>query len=424
MENHAQFIEPFTYVQKAKIGLVDEFIKRFNAQEYHPNISITDSTCYRDNLLYLFNASNPTEKKDSLINEILSFINTVSQDSTNLRYSDPDWFGIATCKGVLCGKTVTFDLYLSVQHRNDDMYKWVIAKANGKCFSVEPRDSSESIMLSPDSHETKFMSLRRMTREQPFNVSLFMVKGFEYDPTSAFTYLVKTNQLKIDYVDNLEFVFTQVPGYVFHIKYFERESGNSGWLINKFYKMKDNEKANMLNSLHVKHVFNEKVLKEQRRTNGDSCNTKFDKELINKRVAEKSQQVCDYLNYIQAANRLETRKYYANRLKKLFAKGANVHICETKSSSHSAIVTIEEFCDKILCRNSKISYKIDSICIPCWNGLNEIENSTLLKSAILCPNNHLSQIKDTTNAAFIVEQTEDGIEIMIYLGDMFISKEE
>ena len=83
-----------------------------------------------------------------------------------------------------------------------------------------------------------------------------------------------------------------------------------------------------------------------------------------------------------------------------------------------------EFCDKILCRNSKISYKIDSICIPCWNGLNEIENSTLLKSAILCPNNHLSQIKDTTNAAFIVEQTEDGIEIMIYLGDMFISKEE
>lgn len=424
MENHAQIIEPSTYVQKAKIGLVDEFIKRFNAQEYHPNISITDSTCYRDNLLSLFNASIPTEKKDSLKNEILSFINTVSQDSTNLRYSDPNWFGIANCKGTLLGKPVTFDLYLSVQYRRDDMYKWVIAKVEGKCFDVEPRDSSENIMLSPDCHETKFMSLRRMTREQPFNVSLFMANGFEYDQTSVFTYLIKTNQLKIDYVDDLEFVFTQVPGYLFHIRYFERESWNSGWLINKFYKMNDDEKANLLNSLHIIPIFNENIRMESCRTYGDSCNTKFDKELINKRVSEKSQQVRDYLIYLQTAENSNTRKYYANQLKKLFANGAKVHIFESKSPLNSAIVTIEEFCDKILRRNSKATYKVDSICIPSWNGLNEIENENLSKLEMLCSDNCLSSIKNKTNASFIAEQTEDGAEIMIYLGDLFILKEE
>ena len=223
-EISSQILEPPTYIQKAKIGLVDEFIKRFNGQEYHPDVSLSKFSHRRDNLLYLFNASKSIEKKDSVLNEIVSFIDVILQDSTPLKYSDQNWFGVATCKGVLFGKTVTFDLYLSVQRRGDDMYKWVIAKADGRCFDIDPKNKSEKIMLSPDSHETKFISLRRMTLEQPFNVSLFMTNEFCYDQTSAFAYLVKTGQLKIDHVDNLEFVFTQVPGYLFYIKYFEKYS--------------------------------------------------------------------------------------------------------------------------------------------------------------------------------------------------------
>lgn len=425
IESYAQlYVEPSTYVQKARIGLVDEFIKRFNNQESHPNISLKGSILRRENLVYLFDASNANNNKDSVRKEVNSFIDAVLRDSTILCYSDTNWFGIAHCKGTLFGKKVVFDLYLSVQHRYDDMYKWVIAKANGKCFDVEPRDSCDNIMLSPDCHETKFMSLGRMTKEQPFNVSLFMAKGFEYEQTSVFAYLVKANQLKIDYVDNLEFVFTQVPGYLFHIKYFERESGNSGWLIHKLYKMDDDEKANLLNSLHIKHVFNGKISQKQYHTYGDSCCMRFDKELINKRVAEETQQVSDYLNYIQTLSNYDARRYYVKRLKKLFANDAKVHISETKFLSNYAIVSIEDFCKRILYQNTKVVYKVDSICIPSWNGLNKIENTNLSESKMPCSDDHLLSIKDTTNASFIVEQTEDGMEIMIYLGDLFISKKE
>lgn len=424
IENHAQInLEPSTYVQKAKVGLVDEFIKRFNGMESHPNVSSTDSTYRRDNLLYLFNASCSIGRKDSVLKEIISFIDVVSQNSTILNYSDTDWFGIANCKGLLYGKPVTFDLYLSVECRDDDMYKWVIAKANGSCFDIAPKDSSKKIILSPDSHETKFISLRRMTREQPFNVALFMTDGFEYDQTSAFAYLVKTNQLKIDYVDNLEFVFTQVPGYLFHIKYFERESGNAGWLINKFYKINDNEKKDLLKSLHIKYGIKDEFINTKEITYSDSCNMSSMQEVICKRVVEKMQLACDYLNYFQTLYKRDTRKYYVNKFRKLFINGAKVYLNDINSSSKTT-TTIEAFCDKVLNNNFKGLYKIDSIRVPNWKGIDEMKDVSQIETAMLYPDGLLSQIEETLNVPLIVEQTEDGTEFMIYLGDLFISKED
>lgn len=412
--------EPSNQVQKAKIGLVDEFIKRFNGQELHPNVSFKDSTYLRDNLLYLFDAS--VEKKDSVLNEILSFMKVVQKDSTKLNYSDPNWFALAKCKGTLSGEIVTFDLYLSVQYRYDDMYKWVIAKADGNCFNTVPRDSSERIMLSPDSHETKFISLRRMTREQPFNVSLFMADGFEYDQTSAFVFLVKTGKLKIDYVENLEFVFTQVPGYIFHIKYFERESNNSGWLIDKFYRVDNNVKNDLLNSLHIKYVFDDKVMSLDNKTsNKFFCDNSIYNSL-NQRMKEKVMIACDCLNYIQTSDNKKTKNFYINKFRNLFSKTANVYFSNINSSSSLDSVTIGDFCDKILKRDFKEIYKVDSISIPELEDFVELEDSISLTSALQKNSQHRLSLQDSNNALLIVEETEDGIEISTYLGDLYISK--
>lgn len=417
---YAQIIlEPSNLVQRAKIGLVDEFIKRFNGQELHPNISFKDSTYRKDNLLYLFNAS--VEKKDSVLNEILSFINVVQKDSTELNYSDSNWFALAKCKGTLSGKTVTFDLYLSVQYRYDDMYKWVIAKADGNCFNIVPRDSSERIMLSPDSHETKFISLRRMTREQPFNVSLFMTDGFEYDQTSAFVFGVKTGQLKIDYVENLEFVFTQVPGYIFHIKYFERESNNSGWLIDKFYRVDNKVKNDLLNSLHIKYVFDDKVISLDDKTSNKSFCANPIYKPINQRMKEKVMLACDYLNYIQTSDGKKTKNFYKNKFRNLFSKTANVYFSNINPSSSLDSVTIGYFCDKILKGDFKEIYKVDSICIPELDEFVELKDSISLTSALQKTSQHILSLQDSNNALLIVEETEDGIEISTYLGDLYIS---
>ena len=68
-------------------------------------------------------------------------------------------------------------------------------------------------MLSPDDHETNFISLSRMTQEQPYNIKIFMSKEHEYDETSVFMYLVRTKRLKINF-------FIIAPQDIFLEKFF------------------------------------------------------------------------------------------------------------------------------------------------------------------------------------------------------------
>lgn len=224
------------YVQSARVGLVDEFFERFNGHATHPDIPQSKPDSRKQNLLMLFDLGQFKSKTDPHFAEAAEMVDTIISHDTKINYSDSTWYAVAHCQGTMDGKPVKFALNLKVQHRRKSMYKWVIAQAVGKIFDITPRNDFEGIMLYPDDHETNFMSLGRMTKEQPFNIADFMCRDFSYDATSVFAYLVYANRLKISYVEDLEFVLAQVPGYTFHLRYFEREKNNAGWLISNFYK--------------------------------------------------------------------------------------------------------------------------------------------------------------------------------------------
>ena len=89
----------------------------------------------------------------------------------------------------------------------------------------------------PDDHETNFMSLYRMTDETADFITDFVSKDYQMESTTIFLTWIKSGSLKIEYVKDLQFVFNQVPGYEFTIKYISRENLNAGWLINSFTKI-------------------------------------------------------------------------------------------------------------------------------------------------------------------------------------------
>lgn len=130
------------------------------------------------------------------------------------------------------------------------MYKWVIAKAEGDVFKLKPSLKSEKIMLMPDDHETNFMSLHRITTEKDDLISCYMQKDYPLDETSVFQSDVYNGLLDIDYVKDLQFIFYQVPNYVFRIKFIERETNNTGWLITDFDKVSEDEKEDFLDYLY------------------------------------------------------------------------------------------------------------------------------------------------------------------------------
>lgn len=234
----------------SRIKLVDEFFDRFNGKEGHPDISRKDKDYRKKNLMFVFNGRMFKSKEDAKFKELQNFINTVIEKNISINYSDTTWFAKAVCHGKLKGKEVDFTLYLNVEHRKEDMYKWVIAKAEGDVFKLKPSFKSEKIMLMPDDHETNFMSLHRITTEKDDLISCYIQKNYPLDETSVFLSDVYNGLLDIDYVKDLQFIFYQVPNYVFRIKFIERETNNTGWLITNFDKVSEDEKEDFLDYLY------------------------------------------------------------------------------------------------------------------------------------------------------------------------------
>lgn len=419
------------YVQQVRIGLVDEFFDRFNGDKIHPDIPDSTATGRKDNLMMLFDLSQFSSKQDSLFREASAMMEVVMADSVRLDYSDPAWAAVAHCKGMLEGKSVKFDLVLTVQHRGKNMYKWVIAKAGGELFDTASRNVDENIMLRPDDHETNFLSLKRMTDEQPFNIRNFMTAGFEYDATSAFVYLVYSGKLKIDYVEDLEFVFLQIPGYVFHIRYFAREKNNAGWLISKFYKSTERERIAFMNALHPRDAYSSVSISEKadNKLLKELC-VRYMKATYERRVNEKLVQLNDYMEFMQQADSSSyAYSIYRHKLESLFIDSAKVVLRDTTKSIVST-KTIGEFCD-MLRDKSHQDVHVDSLCIPVWDDKLSTLDAKTHECELSCRRYPLTdggkpgKGVDVSGRLYVYkEETEEGTEWIPVFGDMVISVKE
>jgi len=426
-----------SYLQKVRIGLVDEFFERFNGKTAHPDVPITNDESRINNLLMLYDLSQFTSKDDPRFNEAREMMNVMIKDSIQINFSDSTWAALAHCKGTIEGKSVNFDLYLTVQHRTQRMYKWVIAKADGNLFAIPSKTTNDKVMLSPNDHETNFMSLRRMSKEQPYNIKAFMAKGFEYDPTSVFAYLLYTGKLKIDYVDDLEFVFTQVPGYIFNIRYFEREKNNAGWLISQFYESTQENKDAFLTWLHSQKIVSTLSLDTPVNTDeslspdvNTTSETKKDfKEMYMRRMSEKFGQLEDYLHFMQGDDTIRSKSMYETKMVALFAEGSKVHLTYAKKSKNQ-IIDVAEF-GKMLTNKEIQVVRIDSISVPIWdekiNSLPIETNRVELPSVMRHFSKSSSWDADiSTNGKLYAykEDTEDGIEWLPIFGNLVVKVEK
>lgn len=234
---------------KARISLVDEFIKRFNGEEDRFDVKPGTEDYLLKRYMLLFNGKmfNFKSIEEFEHHPAKEFIDTIIGSKTLLHYSDSTWYAKALCNGTYKGKEIKFTLFLKVEDRGQDMYKWVITKAEGDIFKLKPSLASEKIMIGPDAHETRFMQLARITAGKDDYITNYVGKEFEVDQTSVFLSYVYNGSLKINYVSDLEFIFTQVPNYVFTVKEFERDGYNVGWLISSFEKVSKEEKAKLIN---------------------------------------------------------------------------------------------------------------------------------------------------------------------------------
>lgn len=235
-------------VYAAQVKLIDEFIDRFNLQEIRKDINNLEEK-NEASLLLLFDLEKYTSEKDEAFQNVQKFVHKAIQNKIQIVHADSLWYANATVEGKLAGKKVQFNLLLSYVSRGEDMYKWVISDVQGELFHSNGK--IEDLYISPSAHEMEFLELKRITSETHKFINSFIKDNHNYDALSAFAVLVRCGLLKIDFVSSLEFCFMQVPNYQFFVKYFPRETRNSGWLIDRIELLSIEQRDSIQSVLYV-----------------------------------------------------------------------------------------------------------------------------------------------------------------------------
>jgi hypothetical protein len=234
----------------AKVKLIDEFIARFNGEEIRLDVS-KEYANRKEEVLTLLNLQNYSSKNDSAFICAEIFAQAVARDSIMLNFEDRDWYAKIRCRGKLNKEEVCFTMNLSVESNDGFIYRWVISDVDGSIFYTSRDKPHTELFIMPNDNEQFFQSIPKISTETSALIDDYAKDGYKADPLSVFLTLVRSNQLIIESVDQVEFVFLQVPGYIFTVKNFNRNSLNSGWLIDSIAKCDEENRLKILKKLHL-----------------------------------------------------------------------------------------------------------------------------------------------------------------------------
>lgn len=237
---------------KFRVKQVDEFIARFNYEidtEGKKVQNHLDMQARKKQVASLFDFEYIKKVDAKQKQVIVNFINQVcGGDSSNqakfwlISLYDKDFYAKATCKVKYLGKDETLQLTLKIEQDAKKNIRWVIVAAKAKFLEIAPTDTTK--FISPIAHELNFMQLSQITdknSDNSANIAAYTAKNYEVEQLPIFLFLIKTKQLKIDFVQHLSFHFSQIPNYTFIVEHKERTTGNVGWLITDIQERKIRE---------------------------------------------------------------------------------------------------------------------------------------------------------------------------------------
>jgi hypothetical protein len=242
-----------------EVKQIDEFLERFNYEKgsliiSYVKLNYPGTIIDRESLVQgLFNRQN----KSWIKTDLDSFFQTITDESkpVYLDFYDHDWYAEILCKFKYKGRTVDVVILMKIQQASNGGAKWMIVNAYSRLFSPEsssyklPVKRTGRKFLNPMSHATNFISLSKALNDKP-NILDYLDSNFLQSGSSrAFVRELLNNQLQYQYVKEIKYHFLQVDGWIFTVNYFNRQSINSGWLINRLDRATDKEKAAFRRSL-------------------------------------------------------------------------------------------------------------------------------------------------------------------------------
>lgn len=235
-----------------RIKQFNEFIDRFNYKTQingDPIDSVFKSKIPREKMVNsLFDLKDPRidpsnpEYSKTYTSEKAEFVKLVADKKLKIyKYSEKI---VAEAKSRVFYKGIpnTVQIFLKQEIVDNDKVKWVIFDVKGSIFNFLKSDSIYIRFISPSSNETDFVNLRRALEDKDY-LQYYASKDYKPDYLILFFYLVNSELIKFDYVEEVKYTITDIAGWNITVKEFNRTEMNSGWLIS------DISKTSLLNSL-------------------------------------------------------------------------------------------------------------------------------------------------------------------------------
>lgn len=229
--------EKFNY----QVKQISQFFDRFNFTE--PLKLSDDNTLSRKkNLVSLINMQDNNLTHNPTTIEFLKFVGDES-NNVYLNFDDSNWYSTAHCSFSYHNKPINIDIVLQVQGDKINGFKWVITGVKNDIFSHSTVSGSIApIFINPMNNEVGFSELSKAIREKD-KIFYYASSSFKPNALSAFFFMLQNGDIIFKQINSIDYQFFQVPGWIFHVKDFNRSEYNSGWLIATIKKIDEKEKS-------------------------------------------------------------------------------------------------------------------------------------------------------------------------------------
>jgi hypothetical protein len=166
---------------------------------------------------------NYSDLKNRFIGEVVSRNVQVPRYSGNI-------IAEARSRVIYKGTPHNISIFLAQEVIRETRNKWVILDVKGEVFNFMQSDTAFIRFIPPSSNETDFMNLKRALEDVNY-LQYYASKEYQPDNLTLFFYLVNTGAMKFEYVNEVIYHITDIPGWSMKVKEFNRNELNSGWLI-------------------------------------------------------------------------------------------------------------------------------------------------------------------------------------------------
>lgn len=233
-------------LNSAYVKSIDEFIQRFNAEEFHPGIYYEEEENLRTrSLLSLFDWQRFQNDDSTTINLLISFADSVCWNDIRLNMEGGGIYAEAQCLFEYGQQEVPINIVFAYENIRDDYYKWAVVGATG-LIEAKILDTSCNGYLNPIQHELHFSDLASACES---DLTRFVSYDRSIDQLFFLLGMIKTGQLKFVSCNNILFHFTQMPNYIFVVDKANRLSYNSGYLINSLLEVDETSKREYIEQL-------------------------------------------------------------------------------------------------------------------------------------------------------------------------------